>query len=550
MDNKDKKKKNSKFWEEKTCDQCGKRFEALKSRNQRFCCGKCSSSFTANDKDRIEKIKKTKLERYGDSSYVNVDKAKKTCLEKYGVDNASKTKEVKDKIQKTMDEKYGGHFFTTDEFKKKTKETLGVDNVSQLDETKQKVKSTVNDRYGVDNVFQSAEVKDVIKQSNLERYGVEYPSQSTEIKSKMDSAYKKTFYNKLNTIHKLNLKVQPLFSLDEYINTDRRHNYKFKCLKCDSEFSDHIDGGHLPRCIECYPLNKGSVCEHEIVDFLKSILGDDRVSTNRRDIIDGKELDIVIEDLKLAIEYDSFYYHSFSHVGKDYHIDKTIACEEKDYRLIHIFEDEWINNQNVVKSKLKSIIGNDTEKAVYARKCEVKEIDSKLKRTFLESNHIQGSDKSKIKLGLYHEDELISVMTFSENRVALGSKSKENEYELSRFATSKRVVGAAGKLFKYFTSTYNPTKVTSYADRRFSSLDNTLYDQIGFVLDGITPVNFWYFKNGYNKRHHRFNFRKSLLKNKLNVFDSELTEYENMQMNGYDRIYDCGNLKYIWKPLL
>ena len=30
----------------------------------------------------------------------------------------------------------------------------------------------------------------------------------------------------------------------------------------------------------------------------------------------------------------------------------------------------------------------------------------------------------------------------------------------------------------------------------------------------------------------------------LDQFDSNLTEWENMQLNNYDRIWDCGNISY------
>jgi hypothetical protein len=40
------------------------------------------------------------------------------------------------------------------------------------------------------------------------------------------------------------------------------------------------------------------------------------------------------------------------------------------------------------------------------------------------------------------------------------------------------------------------------------------------------------------------NYQKQLLDNKLQYFDNNLTEWENMQLNNYDRILDCGSLKY------
>ena len=542
--------KNKRYYETKKCKCCGNEFESLISRKQQFCSSKCSSKYTAKDESRLQKIKQTKLERYGNESYVNPKKAKKTCLKKYGVDNVSKCDIIKNKISDTVKKKYGvEYYFQSQDIKDRVKESFGVDNMSQLSEVKERVRDTVRNKYGVDNVFQSSEIKDKMRQTYQDKYGVDFPSQVPEIKNKKLNAFKTTFYNKLCTTHKLNLKVEPLFSLQDYINTDRNNLYKFRCLKCESIFEDHIDGGHLPRCQKCYPLNKGSICEQEIYEFICQFVDKSDIIQNNRTVIDGKEIDIYIPSKKIAIEYDSLYYHSDISVQSDYHINKTTACEKQGIRLIHVFEDEWVFKQNIVKSKLKNILGV-SDKKIYARKCSVREISVKEKNEFLNKTHIQGEDKSKVKLGLfYDDDELVAVMTFSAPRVALGlSSSKNGEYELSRYSSLYNVVGGAGKLFSHFTRQFNPNRVISYADRRYSWEKSSVYDKIGFTFTGTTDINFWYFKNGYSKRYHRFSFRKSMLPSKLKTYDESLTAYENMQLNGYNRIYDCGSLRFIWQP--
>jgi len=127
----------------------------------------------------------------------------------------------------------------------------------------------------------------------------------------------------------------------------------------------------------------------------------------------------------------------------------------------------------------------------------------------------------------------------------MGKKtSGVGEYELLRFSTSKRVVGISGKLLSYFITNYNPTKIITYADRRWSI--GNLYEKIGFTFIHNSVPNYWYFKVGEDRRWHRFNFRKDQLPKKLPIFDPSLTEWENMQLNGYDRIWDCGNMKFEW----
>ena len=105
------------------------------------------------------------------------------------------------------------------------------------------------------------------------------------------------------------------------------------------------------------------------------------------------------------------YWHSDIYRDKDYHLIKTNLVEKQGYQLIHIFEHEWINKQEIIKSKLKSLLNIDQTR-IYARKCIIKEISAKEKNTFLNQFHIQGEDKSKIKLGLFYQYELVAVMTF------------------------------------------------------------------------------------------------------------------------------------------
>jgi len=145
--------------------------------------------------------------------------------------------------------------------------------------------------------------------------------------------------------------------------------------------------------------------------------------------------------------------------------------------------------------------------------------------------------------------ELVSVMTFSKLSLAKGNKVfTDNEYELSRFCNNFNyiVIGGASKLFKYFIRNYKPKSIISFSDRRWS--DGNLYKKLGFEFQYNTSLCYYYIING--QRKHRFIYRKSELKNKLEIFDPKLTEYQNMINNGFDRIWDCGNSKWLWKRQL
>jgi len=289
-------------------------------------------------------------------------------------------------------------------------------------------------------------------------------------------------------------------------------------------------------------IKKTSKSEEQLYEFLtsKGIV----VLRGDRKVISPFELDLYLPDYKVAIEVNGLYWHSEYHgrKHKNYHLDKLEACEKQGVRLIHIFEDEWKAKRGIMEAKILSILGFQ-ENRVYARNCELREIDRKVKSEFLNKNHIQSDDKAAILLGLYFKEELVAVMTFGELRKALGSKKEEGHYELIRFCTSCNVIGGASKLLSYFVKSYKPKAIISYADRRFTTTVNlNLYDKIGFKLAGKTKPNYWYTKD-FNKKLHRYNFNKGRLVKEFGA-DQNKSETQIMYELGYDRVWDCGNLKY------
>jgi hypothetical protein len=182
---------------------------------------------------------------------------------------------------------------------------------------------------------------------------------------------------------------------------------------------------------------------------------------------------------------------------------------------------------------------------VYARKCVIKEIDSKTSKIFLENNHIQGNVNSKVRLGLYHNDELVSMMSFSKGRVIMGGK--KDDWELNRFVNiiNTNVIGGADKLLKYFIKNYNPNKLISYSDIRL--FDGKMYEKIGFKKFPQSKPNYWYVIQDI--RYHRFNFRKAqLIKD---GYDKNQSEKQIMLDRKIYRIYDCGNIRWEYiKPTI
>lgn len=328
----------------------------------------------------------------------------------------------------------------------------------------------------------------------------------------------------------------------DYSNVEYINNHTKVCIICPEhgEFwqrpIDHLHGHSCPKCGHTI-----SQAEKDISAFVKSIIGDDNVIENARNIISNGELDIYIPARKLAIEYDGLRWHS-EEFGKDrfYHLNKTEQCKVLGIKLIHIFEDEWLEHEDIVKHKLSHILGYDVSKKIIgARKCEIKIIDNVEVEPFLNEYHIQGFAPSTIYIGAYYQGELVGVMTFKEE------VKNSNEWELNRLVTTwdYSLPGLASKMFKHFINIKNPLYVKSFLDRRWNIEGNTVYERMGFCLEKIEKPDYYYVNN--QTRFHKFNFRKQLI-NKRYGLPLTMTENEMVKELGYFKIWNCGLAKYVW----
>lgn len=285
--------------------------------------------------------------------------------------------------------------------------------------------------------------------------------------------------------------------------------------------------------------------ELELNEFLNSY--GIKFETNRQILI-GKEIDILIPNIRLGIEFNGLRWHSEFYGRKDrnYHLNKTILCNQKGYSLIHIFEDEFVNHKDIVFSKIKHIIKKDYDlPKIQGRKISLKEIYKNDAEIFLNKFHIQGFCSSTVYIGGFYNEELVAVMTFKNGGIA------NKDWELTRFATNYnyRYQGVGGKLFAYFVRKFNPTCIISFADRRWTiNQENNLYTNLGFVLNSVTKPDYKYYNKKIDKykRFHKFSFNKHKL-SKLYGFPLTMTEKEMAIEAGFDRIWDCGLFKYVWK---
>lgn len=266
-----------------------------------------------------------------------------------------------------------------------------------------------------------------------------------------------------------------------------------------------------------------------------------------RKILEGKEIDIYIPSKNIGIEYDGLKWHSEFFGGKNskYHLKKLEECNKKGVKLITVFEDEYELHKDIVLNKIFHILNLKTsdKEHIFARKCLTGEISSSECRDFLDKNHIQGFVSSTLYIGAFYENRLIGVMSF------LQSKRK---WELTRFATDINTVccGVGGKLFKYFVRNYDFDEIKSFADRRWTvDYKDNIYTKLGFEFSGFTPPSYTYNCSSVDrfKRFHKFAFRRSKLLMRHPELDPDMTEVEMAKSLGYDRIWDCGLIKYVYK---
>ena len=485
----------------------------------------CNNTCSRKQRQRNDKRRKTCQKRYGSETYNNPNKANETILNKYG--NEPYFRVGSTAFKDNLKLKHGSETYNNPNKIKQTKlEKYGDENYNN----RKKSKITCLNEYGVDNIMKT----------EIHRNRISNREITDDFRLKMRDVQFKNTWNWI---------VGDRFKGEVVIQNETKDSFKgvsyeytFKCERCDNIFKSDLISKRIPRCLKCYPLKSGtSKGEIEIINFLKSKIQDIKIIHRDRNVLGGKEIDIYLPEYKLGIEYNGIHWHSESNgKTKYYHKNKTDMCNNNGIDLIHIFDVEWEYQTEIVKSILLNRLGIPAKK-IYGRKCKVKSLNNKTTADFLNTYHLQGSTGASIKYGLYYDDELLSVMTFSKSRY-----SKKYDYEVVRYSTNGEfiVVGGAEKLFNYFVKNNlkENESIISYCDIRYFT--GKIYERMGFDFSHNSYPNYHYIKN--NKLYSRILFQKHKLQNILLIFDSNLTERENMIQNGYDRIWDCGNKVFIF----
>jgi hypothetical protein len=525
------------------CDYCGDVF--LRSKRSILISRKIIQKESCGSKKCVtSKREESSIVLYGTKNFGNtpaaIEKSKKTCLEKYGVEFASCSRSVKEKIKETNLKKYGKNSYLGSKeclnaIKEKAQKLYGVDNFIQSDVVKQKRKKNNLKKHGVESPMKLPEVSLKRKNTNLKKYGKENYSQTKEYRDKR----KKTCLEKYGVEHPSQLK-------------ENREKAKETCLKRygetnyakTKEFKDE----YKKVCLEKFGVHNPLILQqnqvygktqNEIKDWLKS-LGFSFEKDNQT--LDGKELDLYNNNLKLAIEYCGLYWHNEQSPEPrymNYHYQKYVGCSKKNIRLILIFEDEWKTKKEICKSRLKSILG--IQNKIYARKCKVKKINKKEFNEFVSKNHVQGSNNlGIIYYALYYENEVIAAMS-------LGRHHRKKEIlVLDRlcFKQEINIVGGSSKLFKTckeWAASNGYKKIISWSDNRWSQ--GNIYKKLGFNLEEELGPDYYYVN--YNAPKTRIS-KQSQSKKRTNCPEDK-TEKEWCLERGLARIWDCGKKRWVFE---
>lgn len=433
------------------------------------------------NKEFVDKQKETYKNRTIEDRAKTLEKRKKSCIEKFGVDNPLKNNEIKEKLIATNLNKRGVCFPT------------------QAPAVRQKVVQTVKDRYGVDNVSQVAEVKEKRTQTIFNQYGVKnygeivLPESVRNLINDKDSLIEYVKESGLRTIYDISNKIGCSYST----LVCRFREYDLWYL-LDSSRSHY---------------------ETEISNLLDE-MGVKHYKT--RSILDSKlEIDLYCPDYNIGIEFNGDYFHCSLNKPKNYHFYKSLDAQRNNKRLIHIYEYEWNDDvkRPIIISLLRIAFGK-IDNRIYARNCEVRQISNKEARDFNNQNHLQGHRNAEITYGLFYEDRLVQLMSFS--------KHKKYQWEIIRGCPGSNniVVGGVSKLFTHFVRENNPEQVFSYCD--FNKFDGKGYEALGMEFIGYTgPDMKWLMKDGA-------------------VVGRNPIKHKEYSENAKAKIWGSGSKRYLW----
>lgn len=328
------------------------------------------------------------------------------------------------------------------------------------------------------------------------------------------------------------------------IKPSKEKKAKSKTFSEETKTKEYFE--FLSKCV-ADTSNQKSYYAELISSYQKNVEKDDE------GILKGNKIDILV-DKKVGLMLNCSIFHgernnkNLTTKSKNCHIEKSDFAAEQGVKLYHIFDSEYVKNPELVEHKILNACGLNTGVKINARDCEIKDISYKDSVNFLNKYHIQGGDVSPVRYGAFIKDSLgefsimVGVMTFK-------SGDLDGEWDLNRFATNYdyHVRGLASKMLKRFERDYSPSTLKTFADIRWTPKgDDNLYTKLGFdLVEKQPPVYHYFHPREPEVLYNRVRFQKHKILEKHSYLDPEMTEKQMMEFLGYDRVWDCGNWKFI-----
>ena len=440
------------------------------------------------------------------NSILSREKTKQIWLEKYGVENPLQDPNIFKKARDTMTERYGVEFS------------------GQSTELLQKQKDTMIKRYGVEHAFQHAEFKEKRNNTMLERYGVIHALHNPKFVEQAKEHSKETEL----LLH--GLKGWRLEHLTDEQYAILQDNDKLRELintHSITSIAKLLDVS--PSCMYqifksnniSIPYKTISALHQSVIDFIRQLVPDANILLNDHSILGRMELDVLLPEYKLALECNGSYWHSETKgKSKYYHLTKSNKCKSKNIKLLHIWEHEWLNYSDI----LKSIISKELNKFNYidSQLLTIKHTSNHEEEFFLKETHLEGYEPSNMAVGLYQNADLLSLISFSQTDIT-------NSWKIVRYATKLNININNGynKIFSHFIKTINPDSIIASTQKHIS--DGKVLSDLGFKLSYSSEPSKFYIKHSIKDRVD---------------FYSKISQPKNINSTIYP-IWDCGS--DIWK---
>lgn len=331
----------------------------------------------------------------------------------------------------------------------------------------------------------------------------------------------------------------------QYMDTNYKNNKEKHNVMCNNQHQLKLRFNGFQQGIGCKACSNSGTSqpEQEIIDFIAENYAG-KIEQSNRTVLEGKEIDIYLPELKVGIEYHGLYWHSAKVLEnfKKIHREKHELAKEKGVHLIQFFEDEWRDKRKICESMILHRI-KSTPRTIFARKCTIQEVNKKDREQFFNETHISGDVRSTFVYGLYYKNQLVACLSFRKPY----TKKHAGAMEIARYAcsTNTSVVGGFQKLLKVSVERLKNDgfqKLITYADARYGY--GNVYLKSGFTLDGMTSPGYCYTNIKSKEPVRTFRFKHKRNNDPEFVKKWGKTEKEQNHNQGFYEIYDCGHYLY------